>query len=230
MHAFIYVSIYLCPYSLRYHLKPGFSYWSSLCIILSIDVSDVLRCIAIIMLLSMSHFMFVNIYFMCLSVPVLCAYIFTTVISSSWIDHWLLCNVLFSLLLQSFFVKSIFWYKYYHIVKTMVFPVVMYRCESQTIKKVECWRIDVFELWCGKRFLRVTWRARRSNQLILKEINPEYSLEGLRMKLKLQYFGHLVKRVNTLEKALMLGKIEGKRRGLQRLIWSDSTTDSKDMN
>ena len=78
--------------------------------------------------------------------------------------------------------------------------------------------------------MRVTWRARRSNQLILKEINPEYSLEGLRMKLKLQYFGHLVKRVNTLEKALMLGKIEGKRRGLQRLIWSDSTTDSKDMN
>ena len=78
--------------------------------------------------------------------------------------------------------------------------------------------------------MRVTWRARRSNQLILKEINPEYSLEGLRMKLKLQYFGHLVRRVNTLEKALMLGKIEGKRRGLQRLIWSDSTTDSKDMN
>ena len=98
------------------------------------------------------------------------------------------------------------------IVKTMAFPVVVYRCESWTIKKVECQRIDAFELWCWRRLLRVPWTARRLNQSILKEINPEYSLEGLMLKLKLQYFGHLMKRANSLEKTLMLGKIEGRRK------------------
>ena len=99
-----------------------------------------------------------------------------------------------------------------HIVKAMVFPVVMYGCESWIIKKAECQRIDAFELWCWRRLLRVPWTARRSNQSILKEINPEYSLEGLMLKLKLQYFGHLMRRINSLEKTLMLGKIEGRRR------------------
>ena len=99
-----------------------------------------------------------------------------------------------------------------HIVKAMVFPVVTYRCESWTIKKTECQRSDVFKLWCWRRLLRVPWTARRSNQSILKEINPEYSLEGLMLKLKLQYFGHLMRRANSLEKTLMLGKIEGRRR------------------
>ena len=100
------------------------------------------------------------------------------------------------------------------LVKAMVFPVVMYGCESWTIKKAECQRIDVFELWCWRRLLRVPWTARRSNQFILKEISPEYSLEGLILKLKLQYFGHLMQRTDSLEKALMLGKIEGRwRRG-----------------
>ena len=98
------------------------------------------------------------------------------------------------------------------LVKAMVFPVVMYGCESWTIKKAECQRIDAFELWCWRRLLRVLWTARRSNQFILKEINPEYSLEGLMLKLKLQYFGHLMGRTNSLEKTLMLGKIEGRRR------------------
>ena len=103
----------------------------------------------------------------------------------------------------------------------MVFPVVMYRCESWTIKKAECRRIDAFELWCWKRLLRVPWTARRSNQSILKEINPEYSLEGLMLKLKLQYFGHLMWRTDSLEKTLPLGKIEGRRRrGWQRVRWS----------
>ena len=116
-----------------------------------------------------------------------------------------------------------------HIVKTMVFPVVMYRCENVTIKKFDYWRIDAFELWYWRRLLRVPWTARRSNQSILKEINPEYSLEGL--MLKLQYFGHLMRRANSLEKTLMLGKIEGKkRRGQQRMRWLDSITDSMDMN
>ena len=96
-----------------------------------------------------------------------------------------------------------------HLVKAMVFPVVMYGCESWTIKKVEHQRIDAFELWCWRRLLRVTWTARRSNQSILKEINPEYSLEGLMLKLKLQYFGHLMQRTHSFEKTLMLGKIEG---------------------
>ena len=99
-----------------------------------------------------------------------------------------------------------------HLVKAMVFPVVMYGYESWTIKKAECQRIDAFELWCWRRRLRVPWTSRRSNQCILKEINPEYSLEGLMLKLKVQYFGHLMKRANSLEKTLMLGKIEGRRR------------------
>ena len=99
-----------------------------------------------------------------------------------------------------------------HLVKAMVFPVVMYGCESWTIKKAECQRIDAFELWCWRRLLRVPWTARRSNQSILKEISPEYSLEGLMLKLKLQYFGHLMQRADSLENMLMLGKIEGRRR------------------
>ena len=116
------------------------------------------------------------------------------------------------------------------LVKAMVFPVVMYGCESWTIKKAEGWRIDAFELWCWRRLLRVPWAARRSNQSILKEISPEYSLEGLMLKLKLQYFGHLMRRIDSLEKNLMLGKIEGgKRRGRQRMRWLDGITDSMDM-
>ena len=112
----------------------------------------------------------------------------------------------------------------------MVFPGVMYGCESWTIKKAECWRIDAFDLWCWKRLLRVPWTARRSNQSILKEISPGCSLEGLMLELKLQYFGHLMWRVDSLEKTLMLGGIEGRRRrGLQRMRWLDGITDSKDM-
>ena len=104
------------------------------------------------------------------------------------------------------------------LVKTMVFLVIMYGCKSWTIKKVECQRIDAFELWCWRRFLRVPWTARRSNHSMLKEISPEYSLEGLMLKLKLQYFGHLMKRTDSLEKTLKLGKIEGwRRRGQQRM-------------
>ena len=117
-----------------------------------------------------------------------------------------------------------------HIVKAMVFPVVMYGCESWTIKKAECQRIDAFELWCWRRLLRVPWTARRSNLSMLKEINPEYSLEGLMLKLKLQYFGHLMQRADSLEKMLMLGKIEGRRRrGHQRMRWLDGITDSIDI-
>ena len=113
----------------------------------------------------------------------------------------------------------------------MVFPVVMYGCESWTIKKAECRKIDAFELWCWKRLLRVPWTARRSNQSILKEISPGCSLEGLMLKLKLQYFGHLMRRVYSLEKTLMLGKIEGgRRRGRQRMRWLDGITDSMDMS
>ena len=104
-----------------------------------------------------------------------------------------------------------------HLVKAMVFPVVMYRCESWTIKKAEQRRTDAFELWCWRRLLRVPWTARRSNQFILREISPEYSLEGLMLKLKLQYFGHVMRRTDSFEKTLMLGKIEGRRRrGRQR--------------
>ena len=117
------------------------------------------------------------------------------------------------------------------LVKAMVFPVVMYGCKSWTIKKVELQRIDVFELWGWRSLLRVPWTARRSNQSILKEINLEYSLEGPMLKLKLQYFGHLMQRVDSLEKTLMLGKIEGKRRrGRQRTRWLDGITDSMDMS
>ena len=105
-------------------------------------------------------------------------------------------------------------------VKALVFPVVMYGCESWTMKKAECQRTDTFELWCWRRLLRVPWTARRSNQSILKEISPEYSLKGLMLKLKLQYFGHLIRRTDSLEKTLMLRKIEGgRRRGLQRMRW-----------
>ena len=118
-----------------------------------------------------------------------------------------------------------------HIVKAMVFPVVMYGCESWTIKKAECRRMDTFKLWCWRRLLRVPWTARRSNQSILKEINPEYSLVGLMLKLKLQYFGHLTRRADSLEKTLMLGKIEGRRRrGWQKMRWLDGITDSMDMS
>ena len=112
------------------------------------------------------------------------------------------------------------------LVKAMVFPVVMYGCESWTIKKAECQRIDAFELWCWRRLLRVPWTARKSNQLILKEINPGYSLEGLMLKLKLQYFGHLMQRTDSLEKTLLLGKTEGRR----RMRWLDGITDSMDMS
>ena len=113
----------------------------------------------------------------------------------------------------------------------MVFPVVMYECESWTIKKAEHQRIDAFILWCWRRLLRVIWTAMRSNQSILKEINPEYLLEGLMLKLKLQYFGHLMRRTDSLEKTLMLEQIEGKRRrGQQRMRWLDNITDSMNMN
>ena len=116
------------------------------------------------------------------------------------------------------------------LVKAMVFPVVMYGCEYWTIKKAEHQRIDAFELWCWRRLLRVPWTTRRSNQSVLKEISPGCSLEGLMLKLKLQYFGHLVQRVDSLEKTLMLGKIEGRRRkGRQRMRWLDGITDSMDM-
>ena len=113
----------------------------------------------------------------------------------------------------------------------MFFPVAMYGCKSWTIKKAECWRIDAFELWCWRRLLRVPWTARRSNQSILKEISPEYSLEGLMLKLKLQYFGHLMWRTDSFEKTLMLGKIEDRRRrGWQRMRWLDGITYSMDMS
>ena len=116
------------------------------------------------------------------------------------------------------------------LVKAMVFPVVMYGCESWTIKKAEHWRIDAFELWCWKRFLRVPWTVSRSNQSILKEISPGCSLEGLLLKLKLQYFGHLMQRADSLEMTLMMGKIEGRRRrGRQRIRWLDGITNSMDM-
>ena len=117
------------------------------------------------------------------------------------------------------------------LVKAMVFLVVMYACESWAIKKAEHQRIDAFELWCWRRLLRVPWTARRSNQTILKEISPGCSLEGLMLKLKLQYFGHLMRRADSFEKTLMLGKIEGRRRrGRQRMRWLDGTTESMDMS
>ena len=118
-----------------------------------------------------------------------------------------------------------------HLVKAMVFPVVMYECESWTIKKAECRRIDAFQLWCWRRLLRVPWTARRFNQSILKEISPGCSLEGLRLKLKLQYFGHLMQRADSFENTLMLGTIEGRgRNGRQRMRWLDGITDSMDMS
>ena len=117
------------------------------------------------------------------------------------------------------------------LVKAMVFPGVMYGCESWTVKKAECQKIDAFELWCWRRLLRVPWAARRSNQSILKGISPEYSLEGLMLKLKLQYFGHLMRRTDSLEKTLMLGKSEGeRRRGQQRMRWLDGITISMYMS
>ena len=116
-----------------------------------------------------------------------------------------------------------------HIIKTMVFPLVMYECESWTIKKAECRKIDAFELWCWRRLLRVPWTERRSNQSILKETNPEYSLEGLLLTLKLQYSGHMIRRADSLDKILRLRKIEGRRRrGRQRTRWLDGITDSMD--
>ena len=118
-----------------------------------------------------------------------------------------------------------------HLVKAMVFPVVMYGCESWTVKKAECQRIDAFELWWWKRLLRVPWTVRRSNQSILKEISPGISLEGMMLKLKLQYFGHLMQRVDSLEKTLMLGEIGGRRRrGWQRMRWLDGITNSMDIS
>ena len=117
------------------------------------------------------------------------------------------------------------------LIKAMVFPVVMYRCESWTMKKAERRRIDAFELWCWRRLLRVPWTARRSNQYILKEISPEYSLEGQMLKLKLQHFGHLMWRTDSFEKTLMLGRIEARRRrGRQRVRWLDGITDTMDMS
>ena len=118
-----------------------------------------------------------------------------------------------------------------HLVKAMVFPVVMYGCESWAVKKAERWRIDAFELWCWRRLLRVPWTARRSNQSILKEISPGCSLEGLMLKLKRQYFGHLMQRADSLKKTLMLGKSEARRRrGRQRMRWLNGITDSMDMS
>ena len=118
-----------------------------------------------------------------------------------------------------------------HLVKAMVFPVVMYGCESWTVKKAECRRIDAFELWCWRRLLRVPWTARKSNQSILKEISPGVSLEGMMLKLKLQYFGYLMPSVDSLEKTLMLGGIRGRRRrGWQKMRWLDGITDSMDMS
>src|SRR5574342_700804 len=117
------------------------------------------------------------------------------------------------------------------LVRAMVFPVVMYGCESWTVKKAERRRVDAFELWCWRRLLRVPWTARRSKQSILKEISPEFSLEGLMLKLKLQYFGHLLGRADPLQKTLMLGKTEGRsRRGWQRMRWLDGITNSMDMS
>ena len=125
---------------------------------------------------------------------------------------------------RHYFVKKV------HLVKAMVFPVVMYGCESWTVNKAECRRIDAFELWCWRRLLRVPWTARRSNQSILKEISPRCLLEGLMLKLKLQYFGHLMRRADSFEKTVMLGKIEGRRRrGQQRMRWLDGITGSMDM-
>ena len=127
--------------------------------------------------------------------------------------------------------RDITWPTKVHLVKAMVFPVVMYGCESWTVKKAECRKIDAFELWCWRRLLRAPWTARRSNQYILKDISPGCSLEGMMLKLKLQYFGHLMQRVDSLEKTLLLGGIGGRRRrGRQRMRWLDGITDSMGMS
>ena len=127
--------------------------------------------------------------------------------------------------------RDVTWLAIFHLVKAMVFPVVMFGCESLTIKKAEHQRIDAFDLWCWRRLLRVPWTARRSNQSIIKEISPEYSLEGLMLKMKLQYFGCMIQRTDSLEKALMLGKIEGRRsKGQQRMRWLDIITDLMDLS
>ena len=126
--------------------------------------------------------------------------------------------------------RDIIWLTKVRLVKALVFPVLIHGCESWTIKKAECQRNDAFELWCWRRLLRVPWAGKRSNQLILKEISPEYSLEEMMLKLKLQYFGHLMGRADSFEKTLMLGKIEGRRRrGQQRMRWLDGIIDSMDM-
>ena len=121
--------------------------------------------------------------------------------------------------------QTLFLPKQVRLVKAMVCPVVMYECQSWTIKKAECWRVDVSELWCWTTLLRVPWTARRSNQSVLKEISPEYLLEGLMLKLKIQYFGHLMQRTDSLKNTLMLGKIEGRRRGWHRMRWLDGITN-----
>ena len=126
--------------------------------------------------------------------------------------------------------RDITWSTKVRLIKAMIFSVVMYGCDSWTIKKVDSQRTDAFKLWCWRRLLRIPWTARRSNQSILKEINPEYSLEGLMLKLKLQYFGHLMQRADSLEKTLMLGKIDGRRkRGRQKMKWLYSISESMDM-
>ena len=127
--------------------------------------------------------------------------------------------------------RDITWLTKVHLVKAVVFSVVMYGCESWTVKQAVCWRIDALEMWCWRRLLRVPWTARRTNQSILKEIRPGISLEGIMLKLKLQYFGHLMRRVDSLEKTLMLGGIVGRRRrGRQKMRWLDGITDSMDMS
>ena len=145
--------------------------------------------------------------------------------------QWKQCQTLFSWAPKSLQMVTAELPTKVHIVKAMVFAVVMYGCKSWTIKKGEHQRIDVFELWCWRRLLRVPWTARRSNQSIIKEISPEYTLVGLRLKLKLQYFGHLMRRAYSLEKTLTVGKIEGRRRrGQQRMRWLDSIPDWTDVS
>ena len=143
------------------------------------------------------------------------------------INHWFILDNLDSILKS----RDITLSTKVHLVKAMVFPVVMYGCESWTVKNTECWRIDAFELWCWRRLLRVPWTTRRSNQSILKEISPGCSLEEMMLKLKLQYFDHLMWRVDSLEKDLMLGGIGGRRRrGRQRMKWLDGITHSMNVN
>ena len=157
----------------------------------------------------------------CITSPALAACFFTT--SATWEAPIKLDSILKS--------RAITFLTKVHIVKTMVFPAVMYRCASWTTKKVEHQRIDTFELWCWRRLFRAPWTARRSNQSILKEMNPKYALEGLMLKLKLQYHGHLMQRTDSLENTLMMGKIEGwRRRGRQRMRWLDGITDLMDMS